>query len=309
MEGELQIVDRAVRSDLVAELRSAVAAELHIQAPDGLGIDDRRELARELALSRLRRRDAELVASGARPLEAVAEQRLTQSVLDALFGLGNLQALVDDERIENIDVNGCDRVWVTYADGSKAEVGPIAGNDEELIELLRAAAARFGLSERRFDLAHPELDLRLPDGSRLSALMSVVERPVVSIRRHRFVDLTIDDLVVLGALDRTIASFLAAAVRARKNIVVAGAMNSGKTTLVRALASEIPPRERIVTIEQAFELGLDHQIERHPDLVALEAREANMEGEGGIGMAMLVRRALRMKRGIASSWEKFSVTR
>jgi pilus assembly protein CpaF len=294
MEGELQVIDSVVRSDLVAELRSEVAAELHLQAPDGLGIDDRRELARELALSRLRRRDAELVASGGRPLEPVAEQRLTQSVLDALFGLGNLQALVDDERIENIDVNGCDRVWVTYADGSKTEAGPIAGSDEELIELLRAAAARFGLSERRFDLGHPELDLRLPDGSRLSALMSVVERPTVSIRRHRFVDLTLDDLVVLGTLDRTIASFLAAAVRARKNIVVAGAMNSGKTTLVRALASEIPPRERIVTIEQAFELGLDHQIERHPDLVALEAREANMEGEGGIGMATLVRRALRM---------------
>jgi pilus assembly protein CpaF len=219
---------------------------------------------------------------------------VTQSVLDALFGLGHLQALIDDDRIENIDVNGCDHVWVTYADGSKAEVEPIADSDEELIELLRVAAARFGLSERRFDLAHPELDLRLPDGSRLSALMSVVARPSLSIRRHRFVDLTIDDLVVLGTLDHAVASFLASAVRARKNIVVAGAMNSGKTTLVRALASEIPPRERIVTIEQAFELGLDHQTDRHPDLVALEAREANMEGAGAIGMAMLVRRALRM---------------
>ena len=282
------------RGGLVAELRSAVAADLHLEAPEGLAVDDRRELARELALSRLRRRDTELVAAGGKPLDPHAEQQVTQSVLDALFGLGHLQALVDDERIENIDVNGCDHVWVTYADGSKAEVDPIADSDEELIELLRVAAARFGLSERRFDLASPELDLRLPDGSRLSALMSVVARPSVSIRRHRFVDLTIDDMVVLGTFDQAVASFLAAAVRARKNIVVAGAMNSGKTTLVRALASEIPPRERIVTIEQAFELGLDHQTERHPDLVALEAREANMEGAGAIGMAMLVRRALRM---------------
>jgi pilus assembly protein CpaF len=282
------------RGGLVAELRSAVAADLHLEAPDGLAADDRRELARELALSRLRRRDTELVSAGGRPLDPIAEQQVTQSVLDALFGLGHLQALVDDDRIENIDVNGCDRVWVTYADGSKAEVDPIAESDEDLVELLRVAAARFGLSERRFDLGHPELDLRLPDGSRLSALMSVVARPSVSIRRHRFVDLTIDDMVVLGTLDRVVASFLASAVRARKNIVVAGAMNSGKTTLVRALASEIPPRERVVTIEQAFELGLDHQIERHPDLVALEAREANMEGAGAIGMAMLVRRALRM---------------
>jgi pilus assembly protein CpaF len=271
-----------------------VAADLHLEAPDGLAAEDRRELARELALSRLRRRDTELVSAGGKPLDPMAEQQVTQSVLDALFGLGHLQALVDDDRIENIDVNGCDRVWVTYADGSKTEVDPVAESDEELIELLRVAAARFGLSERRFDLGHPELDLRLPDGSRLSALMSVVARPSISIRRHRFVDLTIDDMVVLGTLDHVVASFLAAAVRARKNIVVAGAMNSGKTTLVRALASEIPPRERVVTIEQAFELGLDHQVERHPDLVALEAREANMEGAGAIGMAMLVRRALRM---------------
>jgi pilus assembly protein CpaF len=285
--GRQPAIGAASRGGLVAELRSAVAADLHLEAPDGLAAEDRRELARELALSRLRRRDTELVSAGGKPLDPIAEQQVTQSVLDALFGLGLLQALVDDDRIENIDVNGCDRVWVTYADGSKTEVDPVAESDEELIELLRVAAARFGLSERRFDLGHP-------DGSRLSALMSVVARPSISIRRHRFVDLTIDDMVVLGTLDRVVASFLAAAVRARKNIVVAGAMNSGKTTLVRALASEIPPRERVVTIEQAFELGLDHQVERHPDLVALEAREANMEGAGAIGMAMLVRRALRM---------------
>jgi Flp pilus assembly CpaF family ATPase len=98
----------------------------------------------------------------------------------------------------------------------------------------------------------------------------------------------------MGAFDETVADFLAAAVRARKNIVVGGAMNAGKTTLVRALASEIPARERVVTIEQAYELGLDCLPERHPDLVALEARNANSEGEGEISMARLVRRALRM---------------
>jgi Flp pilus assembly CpaF family ATPase len=278
----------------VAELRAEVAEELHSGSSTGLRAEDRRELAREIALNRLRRRDTELLATGASPLDPMTEQHVTQSVIDALFGLGRLQALVDDDRIENIDVNGCDRVWVTYSDGSKEEQDPVADSDEELTDLLRVAAARFGLSERRFDLAHPELDLRLPDGSRLSALMAVVARPSVSIRRHRFVDLTIEDLVALGTVDRPVASFLKAAVRAKKNIVVAGAMNSGKTTLVRALASEISPRERVVTIEQAFELGLDTMPERHPDLVALEAREANTEGEGAIGMAALVRRGLRM---------------
>jgi pilus assembly protein CpaF len=279
---------------LPARLRSDVADDLATSGARDLSLADRRELARQLALTRLRDVAAERVASGQAPIGPAQEQRLAQDVLDALFGLGRLQALVDDTAIENIDVNGCDRVWVTYADGEKAMVDPIADSDVELVELLRSAAARFGLSERRFDTAHPELDLRLPDGSRLSALMSVVARPAVSIRRHRYVDLSLSDLETLGTVDAFLVSFLAAAVRCRKNIVVGGAMNSGKTTLIRALSAEIPVRERIVTIEQAFELALDAMPERHPDLVALEARTANAEGEGGITMARLVRRALRM---------------
>jgi energy-coupling factor transporter ATP-binding protein EcfA2 len=124
--------------------------------------------------------------------------------------------------------------------------------------------------------------------------MAVSARPTVSIRRHRYADLSLDDLCHMGAMDPAVRSLLAAAVRARKNIVVSGAMNSGKTTLLRALAAEIDPRERIVTIEQAFELGLDTGSTRHPDIVALEARPANVEGEGRIPVADLVRRSLRM---------------
>ena len=154
----------------------------------------------------------------------------------------------------------------------------MADSDAELVDVVRAAASRFGLSERRFDLACPQLDLRLPDGSRLSAVMAVAARPAVSIRRHRFSDLSLSDLTARDARCG-MATFLSAAVQARKNIVVSGAMNSGKTTLLRALAAEIAPRERIVTIEQAFELGLDNS-HRHPDMVALEARPANVEGRG-----------------------------
>lgn len=279
---------------VVAKLRGEVADDLSAEVHHHLAMDDRRELARQLVLTRLQLHAHDSIERGERPLDAEEEQRVARAVLDALFGLGRLQALVEDPDIENIDVNGCDRVWVTYSDGSKAAVSPIAESDSDLIETLRSAAARFGLSERRFDVSHPELDLRLPDGSRLSALMSVVSRPAVSIRRHRYVDLTVQDLVTMGGLDDSVAGLLTSAVRARKNIVVGGAMNSGKTTLVRALASAIPPRERIVTIEQAFELGLSEMPERHPDLVALESRPENSEGEGAITMARLVRRALRM---------------
>ncbi len=278
----------------LARLRSDVADDLASSGARVLALDDRRELARQLAFARLQDVAAERVALGQAPIEPTEEQRLAHAVLDALFGLGRLQMLVDDPEIENIDVNGCDRVWLTYADGRKSLADPIAESDAELVEVLRSAAVRFGLSERRFDTAHPELDLRLPDGSRLSALMSVVARPSVSIRRHRYMDLSLADLEDLGTVDAFLHSFLAAAVRARKNIVVGGAMNAGKTTLIRALSAEIPMRERVVTIEQAFELGLEAMPHRHPDLVALEARNANAEGEGEITTARLVRRALRM---------------
>src|ERR1019366_6779139 len=112
-----------------------------------------------------------------------------------------------------------DCVWATFADGSKRLMPAIADTDDEVVDVVRSAASRFGLSERRFDLARPELDLRLPDGSRLSALMAVTARPAVSIRRHRYSDLSLADLTALGTLDEGLASFLGAAVRARKNIV------------------------------------------------------------------------------------------
>ena len=280
--------------ELEARLRADVARDLAEPNVAMLGPDDRRELARQRILAWLERYAGEQFAEGRPALTPGEERRMGQAVLDALFGLGRLQALVDDPTVENIDVNGCDRVWITRADGTKEAGAPVAESDGALIEVIRSAAARLGLSERRFDTGRPELDLRLPDGSRLSAVMAVSARPAVSIRRHRFVDVTLDDLVTMGSMDGEVASLLAGAVRARKNIVVSGAMNTGKTTLLRALASEIPRRERLVTIEQAFELGLDRVPARHPDVVALEARPANVEGEGEIGVAALVRRALRM---------------
>ena len=281
-------------SELVARLRSEVAGGLARSTNADLDAAARRDLAQRLLATKFEELARHQLTVGQVPMRSDEEDGIARAVLDALFGLGRLQQFIDDPDVENIDVNGADQVWVTYFDGTKEMVGPAAGSDNELVETIRGAASRFGLSERRFDTAHPELDLRLPDGSRLSALMEVSTRPALSIRRHRFVDLSLGDLVGMGLCNEGLASLLGAAVKARKNVVVAGAMNAGKTTLVRALASEIPPEERIVTIEQAFELALDTMPERHRDIVALEAREANAEGEGEITMARLVRRALRM---------------
>ncbi|MGH9066716.1 MAG: CpaF family protein [Acidimicrobiales bacterium] len=207
-----------------------------------------------------------------------------------LWGLGRLQALIDDHSIENVNINGCDQVWIIYADGLKVRGDPVADTNEELMWV---AAARLGQHERRFDLGSPQLDLRLPDGTRLSAVMSVCERPSVSLRRHRHQDLTLDDLVGLGMLSPDLARWLAAAVRAGLNILVSGEQNVGKSTLLRALAAVIEPGERIVTVETALELGLDRQA-RHPDAVALEARPANVEGVGEVSMRSLVERTRRM---------------
>jgi pilus assembly protein CpaF len=283
-----------VTAALASTIRRRVAEDL--AGPDAavLSGDDKREFARQRAFQHLDALSGPLGDALGASLTPLEEQGLAQSVLDALFGMGRLQALVDDDSIENIDVNGCDRVWATFADGSKRLMAPVAESDDELVELIRSAAGRFGLSERRFDSARPELDLQLPGGARLSAVMAVAARPAISIRRHRFADLSLADLCAMGAMEPDLASLLSAAVRARKNIVVSGAMNSGKTTLLRALAAEVDPRERIVTIEQAFELGLDTGSVRHPDIVALEARPANIEGEGRIPVADLVRRSLRM---------------
>ncbi len=284
-------IARAVRGSVAESL-----AELSRDSAVSATTESRslRNLARGCAVRAVDDHVGQLAAEGeATPTETEVNESVGL-VLAMLFGLGLLQRYVDDPNVENIDVTGAERAFVTYSDGRKELVGPIAESDEELVSMVRAAAARFGLAERRFDSAQPELDLRLPDGSRLSAVMGVTERPVVDIRRHRLPDYTLADLTELGMLSEDLAAFLAAAVRAKRNILVSGAMNTGKTTLLRALAAEIAPSERIVTIEQALELGLDKQRDRHPDCVAMEARLANSEGIGAIGMAQLVRRSLRM---------------
>jgi Flp pilus assembly CpaF family ATPase len=163
-----------------------------------------------------------------------------------------------------------------------------------MVELIQILGAYSGLSSRPFDSANLQLDLRLPDGSRLSAVMDVTRRPALSIRRARMGKVFLSDLIGNGTLMTELGSFLAAAVQARKNIMIAGSTNAGKTTMLRALANEIPAHERLVTVERALELGLDQFPELHPNVVALEERLPNSEGLGFISMAELVRRSLRM---------------
>ncbi len=286
---------------LVRSIRASVATELSKRSSDAqltrarrLDRDDQAVLARQLINDALEAHARDCVERGEPVLAEEAESSIAQAIFDRLFQLGRLQPLIDDERIMNIMANGYDDVFIEYEDGTKVPGPPIAHSDGELIDLIREIGRRFGLSEREFNPSRPELNLQLPDGSRLFAAAWVCERPCLAIRRHRFMKVTLDDLVRLGTVDRGLASFLRAAVRARKQLMIAGATGAGKTTMLRALASEIPPEERIITIESELELGLNRFPDLHPDCVALEAREANVEGVGEVTPAQLVRMSLRM---------------
>jgi Flp pilus assembly CpaF family ATPase len=256
--------------------------------------EDERQFARALIAQALEEHARSEITAGRVPPNAQEEEQLAAAVHAALFGVGRLQPLLDDPQIENIDINGCDRVFLGYADGREVLAEPVADSDEELTELIQVLAAYSGLSSRPFDSANPQLDLRLPDGSRLSAVMDVTIRPAVSIRRARLGKVFLADLVGSGSLLPEAAQFLAAATAARKNMMIAGATNAGKTTLLRAVANQIPPTERLITVERALELGLDQFPELHPNVIALEERLPNSEGLGAISMAELVRRSLRM---------------
>jgi Flp pilus assembly CpaF family ATPase len=280
---------REVADDLTERLRTDEASGRTRMSPA-----DQRQFGRQLINRRLEQHAKEQLENGLEPLAYEDELALAQAIHDALFGLGILQRLLEDESIENIDANGCSDVWITRAGGTKERGPAIADSDDELIEMLRMTAARVGLTERRFDNGSPALNVQLPDGSRLFAVMAVTSKPCVAIRRHRFPKVFLEDLVGLGSIDLALKEFFAAAVRARKNIIICGGVDAGKTTLMRALLNEVPPGERLVTIEDNLELGLDRYPDLHPDVVALEAREENVEGEGEIDLATLVRWGLRM---------------
>ncbi|HXP32776.1 MAG TPA: ATPase, T2SS/T4P/T4SS family [Acidimicrobiales bacterium] len=286
---------------LTDRLQAEVASRLadHARAPDpgeqgALTDPDRSALGRALIAEALQDEAAAALSAGRPVLDTDAEDEVAAEVFAALFTMAGFQRYLDDLSIENINANGCDEVFVRYADGTREQVEPVAASDKELVELIRTLAARVGLSERRFDLASPRLSLQLLDGSRLFAVMAVTGRPCVSIRRHRFPTLTLDDLVRLGTIDGVLRALLGACVTARKNLLVTGGTAAGKTTMLRALCAEISPAERLVTIEDSLELGLDRDRDGHPDVVAMQAREPNVEGEGEITQAELVRWALRM---------------
>ena len=269
---------------VVAEILAAVASRLD----DGAGEAEAAAFIREA----VRMWAEHQVRSGARVPSPAEREALAQAVYDQRYGLGALAGYLRDPNVENVDVNGCDQVWITYSTGERVAGPPVAASDEELLTMIRTWAARGGQTARDFSSAAPLVNVALTGGARLTATMSVTPRPCLSLRRHGHLDASMARLLQLGTVDTTLAAFLAAAVKARCNIIVTGGVNAGKTTMLRALASEIPPGERLATLESEYELYL-HGSPEHPDVIAFESRDANSEGAGEISLHDLLAHALR----------------
>ncbi|CRK57644.1 Type II/IV secretion system ATP hydrolase TadA/VirB11/CpaF, TadA subfamily [Alloactinosynnema sp. L-07] len=293
--------DHAAMARLRRYLLDTLAAELpgrietHQRGGPTMSADERRDLAKKILTDAVQTHSERALIAN-RPLLANAtERQVVTQVLDELCGLSGLQPLLDDPTVETVNVNRWDQVIVQYVDGRRAQVAPIAASNDDLTDLVRTWAARASSQERRFDQGNPAVNLQLPGGARLFAVLGLTAGAVtaLSIRRHGYLTVTLAELQQRGTIDAGLHAFLAAAVRARKNVLITGGTGVGKTTLLRALAAEMDPMERIVTIEDAFELALDRD-PAHLDVTALQAREPNIEGEGAVSQADLVRWALRM---------------
>ncbi|EWT06789.1 secretion system protein E [Intrasporangium chromatireducens Q5-1] len=265
---------------LVAAFRSQASEQLSAALGGDRSRLDRqgqRELGRSIILELLEAAAAVQVSAGRDAWTPRVQQALATAIFDALFGLGRLQPLVDDDRIENIIITGHETVRLELTDGTLVPGPPVADSDEELIDFLVFLASRSEVNARPFSEAQPRLHLRLDGGARLAAAAWVTPRPSVVIRRHRLRRVTLEDLVGLGMVTPLAASFLAAAIKARRSLVVAGPQGAGKTTMVRALCAQIPPHEAIGTFETEYELHLHELPERHPIVHAWEARPGSGE--------------------------------
>jgi Flp pilus assembly CpaF family ATPase len=249
-------------------------------------------------------RYADTMRRGGTPLTGDDEYGLLVAVRADMVGLGRLQSLLTDDTVEEVHILGCDRVRITRRNGVIDQGDPIADSDEEMVEVLQILARRAGSTERSLSTSQPILDLQLPGGERLAATYQVSHRPYAVIRQHNTLDVTLDDISggsphLDEMLDPLMRDFLRASVAAGLNIMVAGRAGAGKTTMLRALASEIPSEEPFILLEEARELGL-HRNPHHQWVMSFESRDGHGEKgadgrpAGEITIADLIPVSLRM---------------
>lgn len=259
----------------VTRLRDDVSEHLSREDAFDLPLEDQKAQAISLITHLIDDQERLRINQGQARWSGEERRAISQAVLEAVFGFGRLQPLLGDDTIENIELYGHQKVIVQRTGHSFEYMDPIADSDEELLSMLAHFAHSAG---RNFDPAHPNLELSLGDNARLEATGWVIAKPVATIRIHRLIDITLADLVDLELMPPELASFLRAAVRARKSIIVAGDRGAGKTTLLRALINEIEPAEKLGTIESVYELHLELLgDQRHPRLISWEAIPGSSE--------------------------------
>jgi pilus assembly protein CpaF len=221
-------------------------------------------------------------------LARTERERLFEGIVAEILGFGPLETLLADEHVSEIMVNGPDKVFVERK-GKISKTSIIFENNEHVMKVIDRIVSPLG---RRVDESSPYVDARLPDGSRVNAIIPplALNGPTLTIRKFEKDPLTIDDLVRFGSLSPEVAEFLKACVMARLNMIVSGGTGSGKTTLLNVLSSFIPNDERIITVENAAELQL-----RQEHVVTLESRPPNIEGKGEVTIRDLVINTLRMR--------------
>src|SRR6202167_1214400 len=266
-----------------------VKADLHRKILDRLDLEKlgrtTGDAAREEVLILIRNS----VNSEAVPLSFAERERLSREILDEIFGLGPLEPLLKDHTISDILVNRFDKIYIERA--GKLELMPDLSfkDNQHLMQIIERIVSRVG---RRVDESSPMVDARLPDGSRVNAIIPplALDGPALSIRRFGTGPLGADQLVELKSISPEMMEMLAAAVRARISILISGGTGAGKTTFLNILSQYIPQSERIVTIEDAAELQLAQQ-----NIVRLETRPPNIEGTGAIRQRQLLINSLRMR--------------
>ncbi|HEY3966287.1 MAG TPA: CpaF family protein [Planctomycetaceae bacterium] len=262
--------------------------QLHRQMVDSIDISKAGQLDAEELRQHLRALAAHLCSLEPVSLPHGEREGMVQEIMDEIFAFGPLQALMSDPLVSDVLVNGSKNVYIER-DGLLQPTDVKFADDDHLLRFIQRLVGRAG---RRIDEVSPLVDAKLPDGSRLNAVIPplALRGPTLSIRRFKTKALLFQDMVRTQSLAPEMADFLIAAVRARLNIVLSGGTGAGKTTLLNNLSRFIPISERVITIEQTAELQL-----QQPDVVSLEMRPPNIEGRGEISQRDLLRNSLRMR--------------
>jgi pilus assembly protein CpaF len=263
-------------------------AAIHQQIVESLDLSQIGGIEQETWRRHVRSLATEVCDSRRDVLNRLDFERLQEDLMDEVFGLGPLEKLMQDPAVTDILVNDAYTVYVER-NGLLEPTNVIFADDEHVIRIIQRIVSRVG---RRIDETSPMVDARLPDGSRVNAVVPplALDGPSVSIRRFGAHPLKIVDLLANGSIVPEMTQFLAAAVEARIGCVVSGGTGAGKTTLLNALSRFIPPEERLITIEDSAELILQHK-----HRVRMETRLANTEGGGAVSQRDLVRNSLRMR--------------